>query len=400
MLHRRCFSDSGAYGFRGLGIMYDAMFICETLHITMTLEEALRKPDNNLTVVRLFAAMMVLLSHSFVQNKLVHEEPLSRFTSGVVDCATLGVTFFFAISGLLVTKSYCENENLKHFFSGRFLRIFPAYGVALLLTAYLFGALVTKLPIAEYFNAKATLQYVYTQFVMHPNPKIELPGVFTNLPLARMVNGSLWTIRVEFLLYLVTALLGWLAMLQTRAVFNSFALILLAATVTIGSIPILGWSLFPTLYAGCFLLGSFLYVNRRHIPLSPWIALILVGLVYLTAGKPAGRWCLLIAISYGAIVVSLWVPVLFSKLKNDYSYGTYLYAFPIQQMLIDAWGLWNPWAHALVSMMATSIFAWLSWHYVERPALRFRVKPAKDNKTSPMPSNLITLSKKKRDIQE
>lgn len=374
--------------------MYDAEFIREAMPITMTLDEALHKPDNNLTVVRLFAAVMVLISHSFVQNKLVHAEPLSRFTSGVVDFATLGVTFFFAISGLLVTKSYCENENLKHFFSGRFLRIFPAYGVALVLTAYVFGAIVTKLPIAEYFNSKETIRYVYTQFIMRSNATIELPGVFTNLPLAGMVNGSLWTIRVEFLLYLVTAFLGWLALLQTRAVFNGFVLILLAATVTTGSIPILGWNLFATLYAGCFLLGSFLYVNRRHVPLSPWLALILVALTYLTAGKPAGRWCLLIAISYGAIVVSLWAPVFFLKLKNDYSYGTYLYAFPIQQMLIDAWGLWNPWMHALTSIIVTSIFAWLSWHYIERPALRFRVKPSKDHNIIPTPPKLILLSKK------
>jgi len=100
-----------------------------------------------------------------------------------------------------------------------------------------------------------------------PDATRELPGVFSALPLAGMVNGSLWTIRVEFMLYLIVAFLGWVALLQTRAVFNSVALIMLVASVTIGSIPILGWDHFSSLYAGCFLLGAFLYVNRRYVPL-------------------------------------------------------------------------------------------------------------------------------------
>jgi len=345
----------------------------------MTLDEALNRPGNNLTSVRLIAATMVLFSHSFVMNKLVQDEPLSKLTSGIVDCATLGVTFFFAISGLLVTKSYCERGQLKHFFVSRGLRIFPAYGVALLLTACLFGAIVTTLPLGEYFSAKETWQYVYTQFAMRSDATRELPGVFSTVPLAHMVNGSLWTIRVEFMLYLVTAFLGWMAIMQTRVVFNAIALILLVASVMTGSIPILEWDHFSSLYAGCFLLGAFLYVNRQHIPLTPWLAILFIAAAYFTAGKPAGRWWLLIAISYGAILVSLWTPIVFEKLKNDYSYGTYLYAFPIQQMLIDRWGHWNPWVHAPVALLVTSVFAWMSWHYVEHPMLRFRTKSGKDH---------------------
>jgi peptidoglycan/LPS O-acetylase OafA/YrhL len=344
----------------------------------MTLDEVLARPGNNLTFVRFFAAAMVLLSHSFITNKLVQDEPLSRLTSGVVDCATLGVTFFFAISGLLVTKSYCERGQLKYFLLSRCLRILPGYGVALLLTACVFGAIVTTLPLAEYFSAKETWRYVYTQFAMRSDATLVLPGVFSSLPLAGMVNASLWTIRVEFMLYLVTAFLGWMALLQSRAAFNAIALIMLVASVTIESIPVPGWSRFAWLYAGVFLFGAFLYVNRRHVPLTPWIAILFVATAYFTAGKPAGRWWLLIAISYGAIMVSLWAPNVFGKLKNDYSYGTYLYAFPIQQMLIDRWGLWNPWVHALVSLLVTFVFAWMSWHYVEHPVLRFKAKSGKD----------------------
>ena len=359
----------------------------------MTLDEALQKPGNNLTVVRLLAAVMVLFSHSFVQNKLVQAEPLARLTSGIVDSATLGVTFFFAISGLLVTKSFCEHGTLKYFFSSRCLRIFPAYGVALLLTACVFGAIVTKLPLTEYFSAKGTWQYVYSQFAMRSDAMRELPGVFSSVPLAGMVNGSLWTIRVEFMLYLITAFLGWMALLQTRAVFNAVALIILVASVTTGSIPFLGWDRFSSMYAGCFLFGAFLYVNRRQVPLTPWIAILLISAAYFTAGKPTGRWWLLIAISYGAIMVSLWAPVVFGKLRNDYSYGTYLYAFPIQQMLIDIGGLWSPWAHVLVSLLVTLLFAWMSWHYVEHPALRFRAKSTRDHDDGRHPETLALVQK-------
>src|SRR4051794_6094756 len=117
----------------------------------MTLEQALAKPANNLTIVRMLAAVFVLLSHSFVANGVVRDEPLSRLTGGHVDLATLGVTFFFTISGLLVTKSFCERHSVLRFLMSRGLRIIPGLGVALLITACLVGAFATTLPLGEYF---------------------------------------------------------------------------------------------------------------------------------------------------------------------------------------------------------------------------------------------------------
>lgn len=59
--------------------------------------------------------------------------------------------------------------------------------------------------------------------------------------------------------------------------------------------------------------------------------------------------------------------------RSDYSYGTYIYAFPVQQMLAAA-GVHRSGliAYVAASAACTAPFAVASWWLVERPASRLR----------------------------
>lgn len=53
----------------------------------------------------------------------------------------------------------------------------------------------------------------------------------------------------------------------------------------------------------------------------------------------------------------------------DYSYGIYIYAFPIQQTVAKFWPTMPLPLYLLVTSSATIAMAALSWHWIEKSAL-------------------------------
>ncbi|MES2796182.1 MAG: acyltransferase family protein, partial [Bacteroidota bacterium] len=90
--------------------------------------------QNNFDLIRLFAALQVLVYHLLNHFKVLDiipflPEVLNQFP---------GVPIFFFISGFLITSSYNNpNSTLKTYFKNRFLRIYPALWVCLLFTIIL-----------------------------------------------------------------------------------------------------------------------------------------------------------------------------------------------------------------------------------------------------------------------
>jgi peptidoglycan/LPS O-acetylase OafA/YrhL len=78
--------------------------------------------DNNFDVLRLFAAGLVLLSHSFALTG--RHEPLAPHTLG-----TVGVEIFFVVSGFLVTRSWLGDPSFRSFI-GKPIRRIPRRGEA------------------------------------------------------------------------------------------------------------------------------------------------------------------------------------------------------------------------------------------------------------------------------
>jgi peptidoglycan/LPS O-acetylase OafA/YrhL len=157
---------------------------------------------NNLNVVRLGAAILVLYGHSFIFLGLPNPLFLSWLPLGV-----LGVYIFFTISGYLITESWDRDPNLLRFIARRMLRIFPGLIVCVFLSILVLGPVFTTLPLKKYLESQYTWGYLkniglYITYY--------LPGLFETNRVPNAVNGSLWSLPVEFLMYIFIAILGCL----------------------------------------------------------------------------------------------------------------------------------------------------------------------------------------------
>lgn len=305
--------------------------------------------------LRLAAAILVIVHHA----RVLDGRPPMILGAGA-DLGALGVGIFFAISGYLVAGSLARAPSLGVFVAKRALRIFPGLAVALLFTAFVLGPLVSAVDLGTYLGDPAPYAYVLKNLSLYA-VTYDLPGVFASAPVAGVVNGSLWTLRLEFTAYLALAALGAarLAMAKPLA-----ALAIAAASATIG-LHVLGLDarsdLFRIAYLASlngflFLAGAWLWTSRATPPV--WLAVLAVPLL----ATPI--WFVILP----ALVVRLGALPL-PKAPADLSYGLYIYSFPLQQALAEHGRL------GVLSSLAVSLpFAALSWFLVEKPALRLKAR--------------------------
>lgn len=333
------------------------------------------KPRNNIGTLRLAGALAVLFGHSFVLSGGQHSrDPISDLTHDVtpyqLGLPGLGVAMFFAISGYLVTQSFFRRRNLRAYTEARVLRIFPALICAVAVTIVV-GALLSSAGSA-YLTSRQTIGYgVHNATLL--DLRYTLPGVFDHNPLAS-VNGSLWTLPVEFRMYILVAAAGVLGVLGRRTAFNLVALACVVVTLAWpDSSPLLAKPEHDQL-AVFFLAGAALFINRDVIPLRA--AGLVIAAVAAAIASQTGAYGLFfgIAFAYAVLLVGFSENVRLPDLsaRGDLSYGTYLYAFPVTQLWVDALGPSSPWPVAGLTLLSTLPLAWISWHVVEAPALRLK----------------------------
>src|SRR4029077_21175476 len=173
--------------------------------------------QNNFDALRLVAAISVIFSHSFlIAEGTQNNELLILLTGNQSILGLAGVFVFFAVSGFLVTQSFEQTANPLHFLAKRALRIFLGLFVATVVSAFVLGPLVTDLPLAAYLSRAEPYRYVLGNTLLDQTVQ-ELPGVwFADNPVGLEINGSLWTLRCEFVMYLMVLALGLLRLLTGR----------------------------------------------------------------------------------------------------------------------------------------------------------------------------------------
>lgn len=295
----------------------------------------------------------------------------------------VGVVLFFAISGYLVTVSWLADPHLLRFAARRALRIWPGLLAAVLLCAAVLGPLVSPLPADQYWRHPLTLEYFANLWL---DTRYALPGVFEGNPFPSSVNGPLWTIPLEVLCYAALALLGTLGLVHLRP-FAPLLLLTLAAalewrySVAPGQ-PVPAWS--PLLqYALMFTLGASLacwrtaWLGRRLLTAAVLVALLLL-LRWTGPAIIGGQVPLLICATLAVVGGTASTPLLERAGHwGDFSYGLYIYAFPVQQLVVWAFANQIGFAAALgLSVAGALLLAALSWQLLEKTALAFKPRRA------------------------
>lgn len=334
-------------------------------------------PANNFNLLRLVAAWLVLLSHSYHLSGHAEQEPLLLLSGGRMTLGTLAVGVFFSISGYLITASAYARPDLSSFLTARIRRIFPALILVVALTALVLGPLVTTLAPADYYRDGGTWAYMARNIIMW-HLQYDLPGVFTANPYGAGVNGSLWTLPIEFSLYLATGGGVWLLRRVGRQ--DRVALPVLAAAVVCG---LCWWKILEGNTSGTFLLlpyfllGAIYRLLRQRVPMHGAIAALLL---FLCGASVALQWPIFpvlacVAISYGTLWLGrhpAWVVPLDLEKVGDLSYGIYLFAFPVQQTVLMHDWVRTPAGVCLAASALVLPLAWCSWHFVERHFVAMR----------------------------
>lgn len=332
-------------------------------------ESNLAAHRNNFDAIRLVAALLVLCSHQLFFVGRVNPT-FAGFTLG-----ELAVMVFFVISGYLVADSWYRDPHLVRFFLRRFLRIWPALAVATLVIA-LAGVLVTTLPAHAYFGG-AVWKFVARNLQLRV--VYDLPGVFEGASSAAMaaVNGSWWSIPLEVKCYFYLALLGLIGL---RRRWVSLLALVIVGFLCVQSLP--GHPRDNPLHHLKYLCIGFFITGICARQFAAEIVKYRVGLCVL------GLTLLIVALVAHLHDLATWVVVVPLVLVagslstpgvraagrfGDLSYGTYIYAYFVQQLCVRYWpGHGTAVGSLLVATVVTLGLAWCSWHAVEAPSLRLK----------------------------
>ncbi|TRW92203.1 acyltransferase family protein [Candidatus Methylobacter oryzae] len=346
----------------------------------MPIQDTLKDRENNFTLLRLLAAMAVLFGHSWPLSLGLNgsEDPISTFLIKFTgeSLPSLAVDLFFVTSGFLVTASYIQRENLFEFIEARILRIFPGLVFAVFFCVFA-GYLVTTEPKLNYFLSPATWSYLKHNIFLVNGIQFDLPGVFLNNPYPLSVNGSLWTLPIEILMYVWVAVLGYLSLLKDKKSFNLFFIVLcLMYAQSSGNNFFIAHEPRTAQLAFLFMLGSFFYVNRDTIYLNFACFAALILSVYMTLHYPFSLFIKSILFSYFTLLLALHPKLRLPSIDDwgDISYGLYIYAFPTQQLVAYLMPQIHPINLFIISSVITIILAAVSWHSIEKPALKMKGK--------------------------
>ena len=318
--------------------------------------------------LRLVLAFCVVGFHSFTTIHDVAADHL-LWRSAWRPILRLFLPMFFALSGFLVAGSLARSASLVEFLARRVLRLMPALVAEVLLSALVLGPLLTAYPLSRYFADHAFLAYLLNAVgVVH----FALPGVFLHNPRPGLVNGSLWTLPFEGICYALLTVLSLLGVVRRRGLVLALTVaasvgLAIAAARQGGVI----WAPPGSFLVVCFLAGVALFQYREKIPADPRlfilasaVSLLLLAVDQLTLLAP-------LPLAYATVWLGLTRPPASMAVGGDYSYGVYLFAYPIQQAIVAIWpAAGSPLAVFLLAAPLSLAYAVFSWRCIERPILR------------------------------
>jgi len=359
----------------------------------LTLGQEFDPRSNALNAWRLTLATGVILCHSWpLTGRRVSFAPAHQLLRDV------WVDGFFAISGFLITWSWFRNPRVRDYFVARGLRILPGLWVCLIITAFVIAPIGVAIQGGSAFKlllSRAPIEYVLENSAVLM-VKHDIGGTPRWIPWPGGWDGSLWTLVWEVLCYIAIAGFGVAGLLRRRWLIPA---LLALALLWSAQLPPLGgiveeppnpqrhidvatvrlvMETVAARFAVMFLAGALLYQFRNVIP-TRW-SLVAVSVVIVLAASllPNYRLVAAIPLAYAIVVSGALIHNKRLRLRTDVSYGVYIYAWPMQQLLIICGlGVLHPIVFAIIAATATLPLAVLSWLLVEKRAISFksRFKP-------------------------
>lgn len=331
---------------------------------------------NNFGLIRAAMALAVLVSHAYyLTTGMAAAEPLVAWTGHSL--GEHAVQVFFFLSGILVAQSLDNSRGLIDFAAARALRIFPGLIVCVLLTALVLGPAVSRLAVADAISDGETLSYIWRTLSLQTG-LATLPGVFDHTPAAGVVNMSVWTLKYEVMCYAGLAMAALMGLMKPH--MRMRASLLLATFVALVFIAepkspdTYGFLDNVRYFALFFATGVLAYLLRDVLVLS-WSLLALLALIFLAAlGTRFGELATALFLGYAALMAAKLPAGRLRGLANRYdlSYGIYIYACPVQQLLIERVPGAGVEAQVVLASLSVLPLALASWIMVEQPALRQR----------------------------
>ena len=341
--------------------------------------------QNPFDLIRLLAAFQVAILHMNGHLKIVSPGSLWH---GFLDCIRPfpGVPIFFTISGFLIFASYSNNQSLKKYFKNRYLRIYPLIYIITIITAILLIAFAGN--VIPFKSLGVWLFGQLTIFQYYTPDALRYFGVGTP-------NGALWTIPVELEFYLLVPLLYFL-----KKKLGNWILITLAACsfliftyIPHSSLPVVYKKLFEVsifYYLLHFMVGVFLYLYfnkiKKYLQNKGLIWLGGYILFYLIFDKHFGLYNDLYSPNLLGVVADIILGITILSLAytkpnlslrilkgNDYSYGVYVIHMVVANVMVEL-SLTKSFWFLIAGLITVFIMAFLSWKFVEKPALALKNK--------------------------
>jgi len=365
----------------------------------MKLVQVFDPRKNALNAWRLMLAAEVIVCHSW---GITGRVPSLRWVNQLLLC--VGVDGFFAISGFLITASWLSNPRLREYAAARALRILPGFYACLVVTAFVIAPIGIAMQggsAAKLIASGAPLEFVLKNSAV-ALVKFDIGGTPRGIPAAGAWNGSLWSLIWEVMCYIAVAVIGLLGLANRRWISPAIFVVALIGAMLLPPIMLpevaaahqQSGTTLPLLFLAArtaimFSAGAFLYQWRDVIPARWSLVAVSVVIVLISSQLPDYRVVAALPLAYAVIVSGTLIHNRRLRLRTDLSYGVYIYACPIQQLLAISGLIWlPPLAFAALSTIATLPLAALSWFLVEKPAqsLKRRLKRKVARSEVPVPA--------------
>jgi peptidoglycan/LPS O-acetylase OafA/YrhL len=331
---------------------------------------------NNFNLLRLMAAMQVLLTHTIEHLKIQIKIPGIEYFPGLL--------VFFSISGFLMWDSLLRNSDLNRYFRNRFLRIYPALWVSFLVTLLIL--ILFRIIALNQLCSFTILKWVLAQITVF---QFWTPSVLRNWGVGTP-NGSLWTIPVEIGFYVFLPLIAFRLKKVSLIIKFTMALVLsLVINILLNGesetsnvyLKLVGVSLFPYLLYFLFgvLIREYWHFLKDIITgkFKYWLILFL-ALRFTWETSPQYFPDNFIGFVMNVILTILTISFAYSlpKLHGfmfglDISFGVYIYHMLIVNTLYTL-GCTNDLKYLYFTVVITVAISSISWFLIEKPLLSMK----------------------------